>query len=195
MRGLVAAVRAMAVVSVLALGATGRAVAQSPSPDSAALVESGVRVRVRAPLHSARWVTGRLARADADSVTVDVPERALVPIPRWQVERMQVSKSVSRGPGAVRGLLIGALVAGVAMSVSLPNGPPDRTEFQGLAVTASGILGGMIGAGMGAVVGVRRWHDVPLPAASLRTSPAVDGRPGEGAEDGVVERPGARPDS
>jgi hypothetical protein len=105
------------------------AVAQAaPSPDST-VAEAGVVVRTRAPLRSARWITGWLARADADSVLLDQGETSLA-IPRWQVEQVQQPARLSRSAGALRGMLAGVLTLGIASAAALPHGPPDREELQ-----------------------------------------------------------------
>jgi hypothetical protein len=152
----------LAVALLLSVSAA-RVSAQAVQPGSSRVaVPLGSEVRVL-PVLSTHWAAGTLMRADSDSVMVYRRGQGLLAVPTWQVTRFQRAAGRDHAGGAVRGLLIG-LAACIPLVASAGDGGGDGA---GGALVA---LGGIVvlpslGFVAGAIVGMRRWRDVPVPGA------------------------------
>lgn len=151
-----------------------RAVAQGTSRDTPTIAV-GSRVRVTHPGEGRR--VGTVLAFTSDSLTVRWAAAGLSTLPLAQVTRVEVSRG--RHPrklrGAGRGFLVGAS-AGAPLGAAQYE-KPECSGSTGLSfcqdfgrggsAVGSGILIGIAGAAVGAIVGSRRrdrWHEVTLDA-------------------------------
>ena len=131
-------------------GATASADDGGPPPE-------GRRVRVTAPRFSGKPVTGDLIAAEAAKVTVRrAGSSEVVAIPRAEVTRFEIRTRESRKG---RATLIGALVglgvgAAVGYAAGDDCGDTDAPRLVCFPRPASGASVGVVGAGLGAVLGL-----------------------------------------
>jgi hypothetical protein len=135
--------------------------AQTPLP-----IAVGQRVRVWTAAPQA--ITGRVVSTDAASFEVSADGGAPVRIARPAVQRLEISRGgASRGAGARKGALWGAIISGAIGAVLLPlqresigeNGS-SAGQAAALGAWSGGLFGGVIGAGVGAARAGENWEQV-----------------------------------
>ena len=145
------------VVAILGLSAHASAQASLP-------ITVDQRVRVWTPSPTA--VTGRVASVNTDGFEVTEEDgRAPIRIARTAVQRIEVSRGrTSKGAGAKKGALWGAIISGAAGAVLLPlqRGETGSSIGESVALGAwsGGLFGGLIGAGVGAARAGEKWETV-----------------------------------
>lgn len=153
--------------------------------------EPGARLRLTLPCEltdpraagaerTACRLDGTLVRLGADTITLAVAQSitgyGLNAISRVEVSRGHRSQWL---PGAGVGFLVGAGVAWVLLNGGGSTSPCDRSANQDAIGSGACIglaaLGGLAGAGLGAVIGGRvrteRWQDVPLEHLRISLTP------------------------
>jgi len=158
--------------------------AQSTAPP----VPPGARVRVRVDSPPPpRTVIGTVRTIDADTLALAPSGGGAVErVPLTAIDRLEVSRG--RGVvashvliGALAGAAVGGLLGGAGSSCG---GDQWCSLFRGLAVTGGVALGGLVGAGVGALIKGEKWRTVPLePRASA--VPLPGGRVGVGVSLGL----------
>ena len=159
---------AMLIILALALG-DGVAAAQA-LPD----LQTGTRVRIRAPNIVDGQLTGKITSRTAEAVVVAGEHGAEYTVPFAALSELNVSRGVSHTRGALKGAMWGG---GIGLGVGLvfaavPNserksqsgfglGPP--TVAEGILLSTGGGL--VIGAGLGAISGSEQWERLHLPAS------------------------------
>ena len=137
------------------------AAAQTALPIS---VDQRVRVWTSAP----EAIIGRVASVSADGFEVSNESGAPLRVARPTVKRIEVSRGVtSKGAGATKGAIWGAIVLGAAGAV-LAGLQHDEIGESGssvghaaaLGAWSGGLFGGLIGAGVGAARAGERWEQV-----------------------------------
>ena len=139
--------------------------------------QEGARVRVTST--TAPRSTGVLKSVTADSVVVLVePSGARLGIARANLRKMEVSEGRSAGLGARKGALWGAAIGLAATAITLvtfgedqlnEGAAPDEQLGTGEFVVASGVVGALWGAGIGAIIRAERWTQMAVaPTASAR---------------------------
>jgi hypothetical protein len=146
-------------------------------------LQTGARVRLRAPSTVAGRVTGVVLARSADSVTLAREGGVPVAVPLSALTSLEVSRGKSRSRGAGKGALWGGgvmMLTGAAFS----DRPCKRDEGAGTCeqVSAaenalySGVAGVMIGAIIGAAVGSEHWVRATLPrSVAVAVAPTVRG--------------------
>ena len=171
-----------AVTVVVSLLATMANLSSQGPPE----VERGQLVRIYAPTIQSRWVTGTFESLSDDTVALMEGQ-----FPIDAVQRLQVSRRVSRGSQAGKGALIGGTTLGL---IGLMVGLAALSECQGwldlspcggdfgdamLVTAAAAGVGGAIGALVGFVVPRgHRWHEVSLDQWGVITPIIARGRIG-----------------
>jgi len=149
----------LAVVAIC--GAPAVAAAQAALPIS---VDQRVRVWTSAP----EAITGRVVSVSADGMELSNEGGAPLRVARPTVQRIDVSRGVtSKGAGAMKGAVWGAIIAGAAGAV-LAGLQHDEIGENGssvghaaaLGAWSGGLFGGLIGAGVGAARAGERWEQV-----------------------------------
>ena len=157
------------VVSSLAPGMVGaQQDASGRAPVLDAALAAGAPVRVKVP--GRPRITGTLLRLDADSVQVRDGGRVIA-VPRSQVGSIEVkSGGRSHGAGAAYGAAIGIATGAIVGAIGAyatwepcPEGTfvcltDSRGAETALGAFAYGVLGGTLGAIIGAGVGRQRWR-------------------------------------
>jgi hypothetical protein len=163
----------------------------NPHPAAAQLSElqPGARVRVQAPGVVAGWYEGTVLTRSSDTLVVGAPNATPVHVPISRILAVEISRGMSRGDGAIRGMkwgvpiaaTIGATIAAVGTEGNCST--CDVTLGEGIAVTALfSLSGAFYGATFGALIGRERWEQFDLgPHTSLRIRA---GRVGVGLEFG-----------
>lgn len=183
----------LVVAAVICLGPRVTLLAQQPAP----ALDVGTRVRLTVPCQSGSPSTtaagqatcrfaGSLARVSAGTITLtahdSVTHHDLSAVQRLEISRGRRSYWLV---GAGTGFLVGAGATYVVLHTGGSTALCDRSANQDalasgecLGLTA---LGGLVGAGLGALVGglirTERWEDSPLERLRLTVRP----RPGHGA--------------
>jgi hypothetical protein len=127
-------------------------------------VDQRVRVWTAAP----EATTGRVISMDANSFEVSEDSRTPIRIARATVQRLEVSRGgKSRGAGAKKGALWGAIIAGAVGAVLLPlqhesvgEDGSSAGKAAALGAWSGGLFGGLIGAGIGAARAGENWQHV-----------------------------------
>jgi len=146
---------------VAACGLPALAAAQPTLPIS---VDQRVRVWTSAP----EAITGRVMSLSTDGFDLSNTGGAPLRVTRPAVRRIEVSRGVtSKGAGALKGALWGALIAGAAGAVlaGLQHDEIGETgssagHAAALGAWSGGLFGGLIGAGVGAARAGERWEQV-----------------------------------
>jgi hypothetical protein len=150
------------VASVAAIcGLTAQVVAQSALPIS---VDQRVRVWTSSPAA----ITGRVTSINAGGFEVTEDGRIPISVARASVQRLEVSRGgKSRGAGAAKGALWGAIITGAAGAVlaavqheQIGEDGSSVGEAAALGAWSGGLFGGLIGAGVGAARAGERWEQV-----------------------------------
>jgi len=141
--------------------------------------------RVRVTLDTSEQVTGKLAGAHRDTLLVrpelQETDRAMA---LGSLTRLEVSRGIrpQTGKGALIGLVSGA-AAGAASGMVVCSGGNcvnSGEDLTTLVPVVLGIGGGVVGAGVGALIGSRfrgeHWRTFPLPRAQVSVN--VRGEPG-----------------
>lgn len=137
-----------------------------PAADTT-FVQTGERVRVRAPRVSSDRLIGNLTSLGADTLVL-ATERggAIIPIATSDLAEIQVSQG--KKSNTILGLTVGAGV-GVASAVGLAiwacNADDDGCTAGMVAGGSLGVLAvtAGLGAGIGALIKTERWRDARLP--------------------------------
>jgi hypothetical protein len=166
------AARLLAAVVVLPAAAAHLSAQRAPTDSALLRVPVGSEVRVL-PLLSDRWATGRLMRADGDSVMVYRRPQGLLVVPTWQVTRLQRAAGRDHAGGALRGLGLGLLACVPLVAVLGAEG--GGNDPSGAALVAGAALIALPTAGfiMGAIRGKPHWREVPVPGARPRADSAA----------------------
>ncbi|SRR6266566_692982 len=139
-------------------------------------VAPGDRVRLVAPPVSQERLIGTVLSRRADTLVLHVPDAAAqVAVPLAAIERLEVSRG--RHGHAFAGFAVGFLVGAAAEGVAYANCQgllcPHR-DGAGLAVT-TGLLLGLPGLVIGALIRSEDWERVPLPRLSVGAGPGRRG--------------------
>ena len=161
----------------------------SPLAAQEAPVEPGARVRVKAPPLQPDWVRGTVVGWESGSLVLE-PENPEGDTPltlaRDQITGLDVhrGRKSAAGKGALIGLGVGA-VAGIAVGWGLCGAISDIPCETSDQVEGSAIVGavfGLLGAGIGALIGLAiktdRWEAVPMEGIGVTFTPVYDGQPG-----------------
>ena len=140
----------------------------SASSSAQASLPISVDQRVRVWTASSTAVTGRVASVNADGFEVTEDGRAPIRIARAAVQRIEVSRGrTSKGAGAKKGALWGAIIMGAAGAVLLPLQHEEVGEngssvgkAAALGAWSGGLFGGLIGAGVGAARAGEKWETI-----------------------------------
>ena len=153
--------RRSAVICVVVAMCSAPAAAQTALPVS---VDQRVRVWTAAP----EAIIGRVVSVAADGLEIANENSAPQRVARSTVRRIDVSRGVtSKGSGAMKGALWGAIIMGAAGAV-LAGLQHDQIGEDGssvghaaaLGAWSGGLFGGLIGAGVGAARAGERWEQV-----------------------------------
>jgi hypothetical protein len=156
-----------ALATMLLVPAEARAQEPPASP-----VTVGTRVRVRAPSVAKGRVEGTVVEIDEKSLLIGVSEdRAPLRVPRQAITQLDVNAGKHRR--VLKGMIIGAGLGAASFAVLLAStdlGPStsDYAEAAGLGALGGGILG----AGIGALIQTDRWSPVPAERVRLSLGPA-----------------------
>jgi hypothetical protein len=153
-------------------------------------VVPGTRLRVQAPGVVAERYVGTVLERRADTLFVSNGPGSRVAVAARTITSLEIDRGRSRGAGAKVGAVWGAGVGTLAglLSMSARNGSYDGADAADSIsapawVTMNAIAYGLIGAGIGAIVGRRRWErfDVPTRVSVLPsrrgTPPALSWTP------------------
>ena len=121
--------------------------------------------RVRVWTASSTAVTGRVASVTADGFEVAEEGRAPIRIARASAQKIEVSRgTTSKGAGAKKGALWGAIISGAIGAALLPLQREEVGASVGKSVAlgawSGGLFGGLIGAGVGAARAGEKWDQV-----------------------------------
>jgi hypothetical protein len=153
--------------TIILFGILIGAVPAIAAAQSAANVRVGDRLRVSAADRPV--VIGRVTAANAAAIELQQDGAdAPVSMSRAGMRRIEISRGgVSKGQGAKRGAIWGAVIAGVAGAISLglqheQVGEDGSSVGKAAALGAfsGGLFGGLIGAGIGAARAGERWEPV-----------------------------------
>jgi len=142
-------------------GVSVTAAAQSTLP-----IAVGERVRVWTSSQEA--ITGRVASMAADGFEVANDGATPVRVAKSAVTKIEVSRGVTtKGAGAKKGALWGAIISGAAGAVllALQHEQVGETgssvgKAAALGAWSGGLFGGLIGAGVGAARAGEQWEQV-----------------------------------
>ena len=150
------------VASVAAIcGLTAQLLGQSALPIA---VDQRVRVWTSSPAA----ITGRVTSINAGGFEVTEEGRVPVSVARASVQRIEVSRGgKSKGAGAAKGALWGAIIAGTAGAIlaalqhdQIGEDGSSAGEAAALGAWSGALFGGLIGAGVGAARAGERWEQV-----------------------------------
>lgn len=124
--------------------------------------------RVRLWTEAAEAVTGRVVAVTPETLQVAQDGRDPVTVAVATVRRVEVSRGgSSKGAGARKGALWGAIIAGTigAISLGLQHDTVGEDgssvgEAVALGLWSGGLFGGLIGAGIGAARAGEKWDQV-----------------------------------
>ena len=127
-------------------------------------VDQRVRVWTAAP----EAITGKVTSIAADGFEVSSGGAAPMRVARSAVKKIEVSGGVtSKGTGAKKGALRGALIAGAAGAVlaglqheEIGEEGSSVGKAAALGAWSGGLFGGLIGAGVGAARAGEKWEQV-----------------------------------
>lgn len=130
-------------------------------------LQQGTAVRVQGQGIAGR-MKGIVVSRTADSVTFARASSTPITVPIAVLTTVEVSRGKSRGAGAVRGLLWGAGIGGALGFVPtddpycevVPDSPSCLTTAESVVSLAIG--GGLLGAGIGALIGRERWSKMTM---------------------------------
>ncbi|MEO8334779.1 MAG: hypothetical protein ABI664_07395 [bacterium] len=164
----------------LAMFAIGIVIANPPAAEAQlSELQPGSRVRVQAPGVVAGWLEGTVLTRASDTIVVGGPNASPVHLPIARISAVEISRGLSRGDGAIRGMkwgvpimaTIGAVLAAVGTDGNCST--CDMAFGDGVYVTALfSFTGAFYGAGIGALIGRERWEQFDL---GTRTSVRVQG--------------------
>ena len=116
-------------------------------------------------------IAGTLIAQTADGLVIVGPLGERTPVTTAALTRIRVSEGRSRSRGALVGLGYGSLIVGGGLGgmVALS----DEPEWAPLVAVVAGLYGGVLGAGIGAIIGREQWTAVSLspPRVSVRIAP------------------------
>ena len=159
--------------------------AQNPPP-----LEPGARVSISAPDHGVRRLVGTFSGYDSGSIGIKPDnEQSSVWVPLNSVTRLQQSRG--RKSNTRKGALIGSLVGGAFGAAAAAATYKEcvseswmdcfmQPESAGQAAAWGGLITGLLGAGVGALIGASektdRWEEVPVDRLRVSFAPQPDGR-------------------
>ena len=125
-------------------------------------------IRVQRMDGRAKWVAGAVVGGNSDSIrfvaarSTDTTAVALADLRRWEVSRGTRRRT---GRGALHGLFYGAFTSGLAaMMVPAPEASGmSAGGFYGVVAAAGGVLGAGVGALIGSRQRTHRWEPVARP--------------------------------
>lgn len=150
----------------------------------AAPVDSGARLRIRAPAIAHARLTGTLVSWRQDTIVLRSDlDRALVTVPTATITEIQ--RSTGRRSNVVRGAAIGTLAgASTGALVALATGQPGNQETRAFIAAFGAVVGGAFGLVAGTIAGALspgdRWELIPSRGVGLRVTIPPGGRPGLG---------------
>lgn len=148
-------------LALLSLVGVAPAPAQIAQP-----VPMGARVRVTTTTHPSAVIGQLIAVDDSALVVRRQLDSGDVSIPRWLVNRLEVSRGTSRGASARRGAVIGLVLGGV---LGFAAGEDCSTkDFICFDRGTTGAVGAMAGLSIGGLIGLvtggaERWRDTAVP--------------------------------
>jgi len=135
-------------------------------------LQPGARVRVQASGVVAGRLEGTVLARVRDTVTLTTSRGMLIPVPLAAITTAEVSRGRSHGDGAVKGLALGV---GVGLAVGLLSAivydarsdecgaEPCENDLSPGEVVAGGFMtGAVLGAGIGAIMGVEQWERLTI---------------------------------
>jgi hypothetical protein len=119
-------------------------------------------VRLRAPVVGPAAIVGRVIEVDsAQLVLLNRRDHRLL-IPLGEIDHLDVLVGRKRLLPAMLGLVVGAVAGGVAYKLHA-DAKYDNDEWNGLVALVVGVpIGGLTGAGVGALIGARDWRPVRI---------------------------------
>ena len=150
--------RALCLSAVSSLFALGLA-AQTPDWNNVKSIAPATQILIARAGSSA--VRGELQSVSDDSISINASS-GQQSVPRGQVARLSVRKKGNRGRHALIGLVIGAGAGAVvgAASYSSCNGFCIINPSRGALAGAGAAVGGLLGAGVGALLPSGGWREV-----------------------------------
>ncbi len=147
-------------------------------------IEPGARVRFEACTPVCRTDKGNLVAFNSDSIVLAVGESAtrqalpLASVTRLETSRGQKSHAVSGGLiGLPVGVGAGLLATQPIMdALGLFGEDEDDLIYRAGIPIAGGVLGGLLGMGIGALIKTDRWEEIPLNRLWVRPMATPDGR-------------------
>ena len=137
-------------------------------------LQPGARVRVQASGVVAGGLEATVVARVRDTVTLTTSRGTPIAVPLAAITTAEVSRGGSHRDGAVKGLARGA---GVGLAVGLLGAivddarsdecgaePCENNLTPGEVVAGGFMIGAVLGAGIGAIVGAERWERLTIPA-------------------------------
>jgi len=119
----------------------------------------GSRVRVFAPALSDAPLVGRLVAFGGDSlVLASTSGRARARIPIGELRQVQVSEGRDRSAWALKGAVGGGVLGFLLGATALRGQGPEAGLARLVASTVGLIMGGPVGAGLGAYLAPEQWR-------------------------------------
>ncbi len=152
---------------------TGSSLAAQEAP-----VESGARVRVKAPPRQPGWVVGTVVGWESESLVLEPEEPGTsLTFARDQITRLDVHRG--RKGRALLGGGIGLLSGVVFSFVLVAQLERDHDRFRNDRVVLGAVFGGggaLLGALVGLLIRTDRWEAVPLERIRVSFTPVRNGR-------------------
>jgi|GEM_PF-4732418 len=145
--------------------------------DAQPTVRPGARVRLLVPSADTLMYGTVVALDSASLLLAPTPDSESLRVPLAALERLEVSRG--RKPSTLLGAAVGAVVgAGAGLGAALLLTDPEDCEFVcGAVQVGSAVIGGTLGVGWGAVIGLQtprgpeRWRPVPVPGRAAGSRP------------------------
>jgi hypothetical protein len=143
-------------------------------------IAPGDRVRVTAPSMDLDKGVGSVTELKTDTLVVEMEERAdALDVPLADVTKLEIrGQQTSRATwtGAAIGAAVGGLGLTLAAAAVCSGGACTIEDAGYLAIAAGGAVGGgLVGAGIGALIKTGGWEEVPLDEIRVSLTPIAPG--------------------
>jgi hypothetical protein len=137
--------------------------------------EEGDRIRLKAPGVADRAIIGRLLRADRSALAVTRDDGSVVDVLRSAIQELEVARG--RRSQATKGAAIGAAAGAGALLAAAVGGGCDSDDPRCVIypVVLGAVIGGLVGAGIGAMVKTDRWVKVDPGRVKVAVAPTGRG--------------------
>lgn len=154
---------------LLTLSCSTGLVADTEAGEDSSLA-AGTLLRVTAPRVSKGRLEGTLLSASESQIVLAVPGAGPRTIARSDVRRLEWSRGYHRHP--IPGAIVGGLIGGVFFGyASLGLCESDSCSVSLAAVGVGAALGALPGAGIGALIRTRAWHEADPSRVRLSIEP------------------------